>query len=146
MTSYNPQKTRIKLLNADPEQGILVSIYYPKPNRIDVYKKPESVKTAAVYISPTNADYSGGKVKFLEPKENEPADKYIPDVSEMSGSNWFDMRTNLIHVVVKGGDVIDLVEAPFIQVYCEEYLNVCGGFGLILNTMGKFLKKSRKIT
>ena len=117
MTSYNPQKTRIKLLNAEGEHAILVSIHYPKPHRVDVYKKPERVKTgSAIYIAPTNADYSGGDVSFLEPKDGEPADMYVPDLSGISGSNWFDVKTNLLHVVVKGGDVIDLVEAPFIQV------------------------------
>ena len=118
MTSYNPQKTRLKLLNANGKHAILVSIFYPKPHRVDVYKKSELVKTSgsAIYIAPTNADYSGGDVNFLEPKEGEPADMYVPDLSGIGGANWFDIKTNMLYVVVKGGDVIDLVEAPFIQV------------------------------
>ena len=115
MTAYNPQKTRLKLLNANLENGILVSIYYPKPNRIDVYKKTKSVKIA-LYVAPTNADNSGGKATFRDRKPSDPVDLYIPDVSGMSGANWFDMDTNLLYVVVKGDDVIDLVEAPFVQV------------------------------
>jgi len=39
MTSYNPQKTRLFLLNTESEEGNLVEIYYPKPERIDVYKR-----------------------------------------------------------------------------------------------------------
>ena len=38
LTSYNPQKTRLMLLNVEKTDGIRVEIYYPKPNRVDVYR------------------------------------------------------------------------------------------------------------
>ena len=38
MTSYNPQKTRLMLLNAREDSDVIrVEIYYPKPQRLDVY-------------------------------------------------------------------------------------------------------------
>jgi len=38
MTSYNPQQTRLWLLNSDDEDVIRIEIYYPKPERIDVFR------------------------------------------------------------------------------------------------------------
>uniref|UniRef100_A0A7M5X729 Cadherin domain-containing protein n=2 Tax=Clytia hemisphaerica TaxID=252671 RepID=A0A7M5X729_9CNID len=114
MTSYNPQKTRLKMLNAAQNEGILVEIYYPKPNRIDVYKKTSNIKKS-VFIAPTNAKYNGPDLEYLEPEDGKP-DQYKPEVSGMSGSNWFDLKKNLLFVVVKGDDVIDLVEVPFVQI------------------------------
>ena len=39
MSSYNPQQTRLMLLNANEEESIRVEIFYPKPQRFDIYKK-----------------------------------------------------------------------------------------------------------
>ena len=36
-TSYNPQKTRLHLLNSKTTDLILLSIYFAKPQRLDVY-------------------------------------------------------------------------------------------------------------
>ena len=97
-----------------PFSGILVEIYYPKPNRIDVYKKTSNMNKG-VFIAPLNAQYNGPNLEYLEPDAATP-DQYKPEVSGMSGSNWFDAEKNLLFVVVKGDDVIDLVEVPFVQV------------------------------
>lgn len=39
MTSYNPQKTRLRLLNANETDSMRIEIYYPKPQRLDIYRK-----------------------------------------------------------------------------------------------------------
>lgn len=39
MTSYNPQKTRFMLLNANVEERIRIEVFYPKSQRLDVYKQ-----------------------------------------------------------------------------------------------------------
>jgi len=39
MTSYNPQKTRLMLLNSRANESVRLAIYYPKPQRLDVYRK-----------------------------------------------------------------------------------------------------------
>ena len=38
-TSYNPQKTRLHLLNSDEADYIRVQIFYAKPQRLDIYIK-----------------------------------------------------------------------------------------------------------
>ena len=39
MTSSNPQKTRLRLLNVNESEVISVEIFYAKPQRLDVYRK-----------------------------------------------------------------------------------------------------------
>lgn len=43
MTSYNPQATRLTMLNAEKGDAVLVEIYYSKPERLDVYRDGEHV-------------------------------------------------------------------------------------------------------
>ena len=38
LTSYNPQKTRLMILNAEDDDAIRLAIYYPKPQRLDIYR------------------------------------------------------------------------------------------------------------
>ena len=38
LTSYNPQKTRLMILNAEEDDAIRLAIYYPKPQRLDIYR------------------------------------------------------------------------------------------------------------
>jgi len=68
-----------------------------------------------VYISPNNAVYKGKNVDFLSKDQSAPG-KFIPKISGHGGGNWFDLDTNLLYVVIKGNDVIDLIKAPVIQV------------------------------
>ena len=49
MTSYNPQKTRLMLLNANDEERIRVEIFYPKSQRLDVYKQGKAFE-ALVFV------------------------------------------------------------------------------------------------
>ena len=39
LTSYNPQKTRFRLIDVNETETVSVEIYYPKPQRLDVYRK-----------------------------------------------------------------------------------------------------------
>lgn len=39
VTSYNPQNTRIMMLNAEEEETVRVAIHYLKPQRLDVYRQ-----------------------------------------------------------------------------------------------------------
>ena len=46
-TSYNPQKTRLHLLNSDEADTIRVEIFYPKPQRLDIYRKGKNISVFA---------------------------------------------------------------------------------------------------
>lgn len=46
MSSYNPIKTRLMLLNAnDGSDGITVEIYYPKARKLDIFRKSKYYET-----------------------------------------------------------------------------------------------------
>ena len=44
LTSNNPQKMRLQLLNAHDDDVIRVEIFYPKPQRLDIYRKSKLLK------------------------------------------------------------------------------------------------------
>ena len=49
-TSYNPQKTRLMILNADEEDVVRVAIYYAKPQRLDIYRQGKLRCFGTIYI------------------------------------------------------------------------------------------------
>ena len=50
LTSYNPQKTRFQLLNANETDAIRIEIFYPKPQRLDIYRKGNLLYHFILYI------------------------------------------------------------------------------------------------
>ena len=38
-TSYNPHKTRFHLLNSKDTDCVVIATYFPKPQRLDIYRK-----------------------------------------------------------------------------------------------------------
>ena len=43
-TSTNPTRTRFHLRDAKPDEGILVSVYYGEPNRVEVRDEAKKVR------------------------------------------------------------------------------------------------------
>lgn len=52
-------------------------------------------------------------------KDRENPKKYIPILNGYPGGNWFDSETNLLYVVVKGDDPVDILTTPVIQVVMQ---------------------------
>ncbi|XP_066917357.1 fibrocystin-L-like [Clytia hemisphaerica] len=107
LTSYNPQKTRLMILNAEEEDAIRLAIYYPKPQRLDIYR-------LGLYIRPNNAVVKNGDLSFAPYPADDP-DKYLPDTRSFAAGNWFDEKKNLLYVVVKGKEPVRIVTVPIIQ-------------------------------
>lgn len=95
-----------------------------------------------MYVAPTNAKYEGSEFKLL-PKDPKNPTKFQPSTSGYPAGNWFDVDTNMLWIVVKGGEAIDIRTMPVIQVIAPSYfvivdvtndrgLRVCnsGGFKL----------------
>ena len=59
--------------------------------------------------------YRDGELEFL-PKDSTNPTKFLPVFEEHSASNWFDADTNLLYVLVKGGEPIEIRVAPVVQV------------------------------
>ncbi|XP_066933159.1 fibrocystin-L-like [Clytia hemisphaerica] len=94
LTSYNPKNMRFMMVDADEEDTILIQLYNPKPQRLDVYFDGS-------YVQPKNTEEINGEIKRLSNDPNNP-NKYLPVLSDSPGSNWFDTQSMLLHMVIKG--------------------------------------------
>ena len=92
MTGTTPQTLRLHLLNAAPDEGAVVGIFYERPWRLDVHTKHK-------YIMPTNGYMENDQMLLRDFVSRE----YVPDPSiDESGANFFDDNYNLLWVLVKG--------------------------------------------
>ena len=105
----NPQNLRLTLLNANSSQAIRVAIWYSTPQRLDVYR-------AGVYMYPTNAKLNLNNFGYKKRNPNLPDDQFEPQISSVSGTNYYDRESQLLYVVVKGNVAVDVRTAPVIQV------------------------------
>lgn len=96
LSSTQPDKIGISLMNAADDKCVLVSFYYLNPNRIDVYINDD-------YVLPTNGEIDDdNRFKLLNEK---PADEYIPTCSDAHGTNYIDRNAHLLYFIVKGSIV-----------------------------------------
>ena len=102
MTSTNPQKTNLYLLNANDSQGLVVAIIYTNPQRLDVYVGTE-------YIIPTNGYMKDGNLRYKR------GDNFIPTLSDSHGTNYYDRNTKRLHIVIKGDTPVRIETTQVIQ-------------------------------
>ena len=73
------------------------------------------ISNVGVYIASTNAYYSGKQLNFYPKDKNQP-EKYMPEMYHHGGANWFDHDLQLLYVVIKGSEPIDIRMVPVVQV------------------------------
>lgn len=105
----SPQKLRLTVLNADRSQAVRVAIWYSTPQRLDVYR-------AGVYMYPTNAKLDQQNFSYKKKDPNLPDDQFEPTLRSISGANYYERKSQLLYVVVKGSVAVDIRTAPVIQV------------------------------
>ena len=93
-----PLKFRIRLLNSDPTERIVLQTYVNFWNRLDVYVDDN-------YFPSTNAvlNSNSGKLTY----ETNTSAITVISVTSDCGSNFYDTSTQLLHIVVCGGKTID---------------------------------------
>ncbi len=95
-TGTPPTNMKIHPIEWDVDHSVLLSIYNPNPQRIDIYKK-------GIYIAPNNAN--AGRDNFYNKKYVfSRDDEYTPklDGSEFGGMNYFSWDWQTLHLVIKG--------------------------------------------
>nr|XP_047143668.1 fibrocystin-L-like isoform X2 [Hydra vulgaris] len=107
-TSYNPITTRLQLLNSKPTDSIVIKIYYAKRQRLDVFIKGPGKDS--ILVDPNNRQNGN-----YMPKDRSNPLKYVPSITSNLGSNWFDSDTQLLWVVLRGSDYVDINMAQTIQ-------------------------------
>uniref|UniRef100_A0A3Q3JRM8 Polycystic kidney and hepatic disease 1 (autosomal recessive)-like 1 n=1 Tax=Monopterus albus TaxID=43700 RepID=A0A3Q3JRM8_MONAL len=103
-TSVSPQNLRLMLLNADPSESIMVSIFYSKPQRLDVYVDNK-------LVAPTNAEWNTDKTDYTLKKPSYTG-QYVPQLNSTLGTNYFDRDYKMLKVVLAGSQPAEIRTAP----------------------------------
>jgi hypothetical protein len=97
-SSTNPGRTRLHLRDVTPSEGIILSVYYGQPNRVEVYKGGKRVQMLA---EPTWDDRSFPKLDLSMPSGTHIYDRI--------GVNFKDRRPGYLHLVMKGPEPLELI-------------------------------------
>ncbi|KAJ0054901.1 hypothetical protein NL108_007111 [Boleophthalmus pectinirostris] len=133
-SSVTPQKLRLMLLNAAPSDSVLVSVFYSKPQRLDVYVNNK-------LIAPTNADWNDDKTDFDLKKPMTPG-QYVPKMNESLGTNFFDQNNKMLKVLLRGSQPVEIRTSPVLVLSFElPAMTEAEFFGdNLVNNLAKFLK------
>ncbi|XP_026156055.1 fibrocystin-L-like [Mastacembelus armatus] len=133
-TSVSPQKLRLMMLNAAPSESVRVSVFYSKPQRLDVY-------VDNVLVAPTNAEWNAAKTDYTLKEPTYPG-QYVPKLNASLGTNYFDQDYKMLQVVLTGSTPAEIRTSPLLFISFslpamteEEFF----GDNLIRN-LGLFLK------
>lgn len=110
-SSVSPQKLRLMMLNADSSESVLVSVFYSKPQRLDVYIGNQ-------LIAPTNAKWNADNTDYTMMKPTY-AGQYVPDLKATSGANFFDQDYKMLKVLVRGSEPVEIRTAPVLFISFE---------------------------
>ncbi|KAG9478621.1 hypothetical protein GDO78_012332 [Eleutherodactylus coqui] len=106
-TSVSPQNLRLKLLNTDNTESVLVGIYFSNPQRLDVY-------VDNTYVSPTNVQWKGSDCTLKEPTYQ---GQFMPRLSSaVLGENYFHNDYGMLYVLVRGSIPVEIHTSPQIVV------------------------------
>uniref|UniRef100_A0A3B4AGA3 Uncharacterized protein n=1 Tax=Periophthalmus magnuspinnatus TaxID=409849 RepID=A0A3B4AGA3_9GOBI len=99
-SSVTPQKLRLMMLNT----RVLVSVFYSKPQRLDVYVNNK-------LIAPTNADWNQDNTDYTL-KKSTTQDEYVPKMNASVGSNFFDQDYKMLKVLLQGSQPVEIRTSP----------------------------------
>ena len=66
---------------------------------------------------------SGEDFTLKRKDPNLPSDQFEPQLSSFSGANYWDRDTNLLYVIVRGSEPVDIRTTPVIQVSSTNKFN-----------------------
>jgi len=102
LTSVPPIHMRYHLKHNDGGKPVLLKIFFPKPQRIDIYVGDR-------FVSPNNIDLSVEDSFSMLPAD----DKYIPSLSStINGENYFDPTTSMLYLLLDGSEAVDYKIQP----------------------------------
>uniref|UniRef100_A0A3P9KTK4 Polycystic kidney and hepatic disease 1 (autosomal recessive)-like 1 n=1 Tax=Oryzias latipes TaxID=8090 RepID=A0A3P9KTK4_ORYLA len=103
-TSVSPQKLRLMMLDASPSESVLVSVFYSKPQRLDVYVDNN-------LVAPNNAVWNGDKTDYIL-SEPISANEFVPKMNATLGSNYFDQDYKMLRVLLRGSTPVEIRTSP----------------------------------
>lgn len=132
-TSTPPEKLRFRVLNANENFKIRLSMHYFTSMRIDLYLDGN-------YVPPSNSFYENGHMELTDPGNN--VTFYKPTFNDQPGKNYYHKPDKNIYFSMSGTSVIDLKIAPVLfvrfgvpAITAEQFFNkntVVGNFAYLL--------------
>ncbi|XP_068231985.1 fibrocystin-L-like [Palaemon carinicauda] len=107
MTSTPPQHIRLQLLHSDPDEAVILQIFFPKTQRYDVYVDGE-------FIPPKNIDTSQYPDKYQLLPSDSASTNYFPALTDIVGSNYLQRREKIFHLLLRGGHVVEIKMMPVV--------------------------------
>ncbi|XP_036949440.1 PKHD1 like 1, tandem duplicate 1 isoform X2 [Acanthopagrus latus] len=103
-SSVSPQKLRLMMLNTNPSESVVVSVFYSKPQRLDVYVDNK-------LVAPTNAKWNADNTDYTL---NKPIyeGQYVPQLNATLGTNFFDPYNKMLRVLVRGSEPVEIRTSP----------------------------------
>ncbi|TKS89105.1 Fibrocystin-L Polycystic kidney and hepatic disease 1-like protein 1 [Collichthys lucidus] len=103
-SSVSPQKLRLMMLDTAQSESVVVSVFYSKSQRLDVYVDNK-------LVAPTNAEWNSDKTDYTL-KKPVSAGQYFPQLSADLGSNYFDPDYKMLKVLVRGSKPVEIRTSP----------------------------------
>ncbi|XP_054620387.1 fibrocystin-L-like isoform X2 [Dunckerocampus dactyliophorus] len=110
-TGVSPQKLRLMMLNAEPSESVLVSVFYSMPQRLDVYVDHQLIAPINAKWNADNSDYTLSKPTF--------EGQYVPALNAIMGANFFDQTSKMLKVLVRGSTPVEIRTAPVLFISFE---------------------------
>ena len=110
MSSIPPQNFKFHILhngNPDPADPVLVKMWFPKQQRLDLY-------TNGRYIPPMNKDFDDTAGHTLKPSDDKFIPKLFGDDAGNNCDNYFDPNTGHLYLLVKGPATCDVKTQPVV--------------------------------
>ncbi|KAL4228989.1 Fibrocystin-L [Mactra antiquata] len=105
-TSTTPKHMRYRLLNVDPTEAIKLTVWYSRPNRLDVF-------VDGVFHIATNARIGANDRYIISmPTGNE----FEPMIANGTGTNYFDKDRGELTFIIQGPEQIDVITSESIIV------------------------------
>lgn len=103
-TSVSPQKLRLMMLNSDPSESVLLSVFYSNPQRLDVYVENR-------LVAPINAVWNDDRSDYIL---REPAyrGEFDPQMNASIGTNFFDQDYKMLKVLLRGSTPVEIRTSP----------------------------------
>uniref|UniRef100_A0A673UX60 Fibrocystin-L n=1 Tax=Suricata suricatta TaxID=37032 RepID=A0A673UX60_SURSU len=94
-TGTSPQNLRLMLLNVDRKKAVVVGIFFPTRQRLDVYVNN-------TLVCPQNTVWNPQK-KHCELKRHLYTEQFLPNLnSTVLGENYFDRTYQMLYLLIKG--------------------------------------------
>ncbi|KAM9050154.1 fibrocystin-L [Megaptera novaeangliae] len=108
-TGTSPQNLRLMLLNVDHDKAVLVGIFFPTRQRLDVY-----VNNSLVCPQNTVWNY---QQKHCELNRHVYTEQFLPNLnSSVLGENYFDRTYQMLYLLVKGTIPVEIHTTSVIYV------------------------------